>query len=249
MFKKTAVPNRIFQDLVDQIKEAILNGQLKPGDKLPSQRDLGEQFQTSRATLREALRILEHEGLIEMKLGVSGGAVIKDLTTAHITESLNTLIQYQKVSFDHLAEFREVVEGNVAAFAAERANRDDLARLKAFIAEAGDCINAGASQWKEFARIDIGFHLTLAEISGNPVFKAVLQMVHENILESYEYVALNGKDILEVNHEHMCGIVEAVEQADAEKARELAQFHVRRFNEYMKKGHMADKTDGRLHKR
>lgn len=234
MFKKT-VPNRIFQDLVDQVKAAILDGKLKPGDKLPSQRELGEMFQTSRATLREALRVLEHEGLIEMKLGVSGGAVVKDLTTEHITDGLNLLIQYQKVTFDHLAEFREVVEGNVAALAARRATGDDISRLKRYIVKAGNHLAKGISRWEDFAREDIDFHVCLAEITGNPVFKAVLQMVHENIMNSYENFALNDREILTVNYRHMREITAAIEQGDADKARSLSRHHVRRFNEYMKK--------------
>ena len=114
MFRKT-VQNRIYQDLVEQIQDAILDGKLKPGDKLPSQRELVELFQTSRASLREALRVLQHKGLIEVKLGVSGGAVVKDINTEQITEDLSLLMQHQKVSFDQLAEFREGVEGCAAS--------------------------------------------------------------------------------------------------------------------------------------
>ncbi len=72
MFQK-AKQNRIFQDVVDQIQEAILQGRLKAGNKLPSERELQEIFQTSRGTLREALRVLEQKGLITIKTGVSGG--------------------------------------------------------------------------------------------------------------------------------------------------------------------------------
>jgi DNA-binding FadR family transcriptional regulator len=70
MFKR-AKQNRVFQDVVDQIQDAILSGKLPPGSKLPAERDLKEMFNTSRGTLREALRVLEQKGLIEIKLGVS----------------------------------------------------------------------------------------------------------------------------------------------------------------------------------
>ena len=92
MFRKTP-HNRIFQDLVGQIQEAILDGRLQPGDKLPSQRELVAMFQTSRASIREALRVLEQKGLIEVKLGVSGGAVVRNAGTGPITESLKLLLQ------------------------------------------------------------------------------------------------------------------------------------------------------------
>ena len=111
MFRKTQ-HNRVFQDLVDQIQEAIVDGRLKPGDKLPPQRELVDMFQTSRASIREALRVLEQKGLIEVKLGVSGGAVIKAAGTDSITDGLTLLLQQQHVSPDHLAEFRESIEGD-----------------------------------------------------------------------------------------------------------------------------------------
>ncbi|MBW2297456.1 MAG: FadR family transcriptional regulator, partial [Deltaproteobacteria bacterium] len=110
-----ASQNRIFQDIVDQIQEAILEGRLQTGDILPSERDLKEMFNTSRGTLREALRVLEQKGLIEIKLGVGGGSVVKEVSVDKISESLALLIRTQRVSLNHLAEFREAVEGIIAA--------------------------------------------------------------------------------------------------------------------------------------
>ena len=75
MFKK-AKQTRVFQDVVEQVQDAILNGKLKPGSKLPPERALKDMFNTSRGTLREALRVLEQKGLIDIKLGVAGGAKI-----------------------------------------------------------------------------------------------------------------------------------------------------------------------------
>ena len=117
MFQK-ARQNRIFQDVVEQIQEAILQGTLNPGDKLPPERELKEMFGASRGTLREALRILEQKGLITIKIGVAGGAVVNALSTDQVSESLDLLIRYQKASLKDLAEFREGVEGLVAGLKA-----------------------------------------------------------------------------------------------------------------------------------
>ena len=88
---RTARQNRVYQDIVEQIQDAILNGQLKVGDMLPPERELKEVFQTSRGTLREALRVLEERGLIEIKLGTGGGAVVKAVSSDRVAESLDLL--------------------------------------------------------------------------------------------------------------------------------------------------------------
>ena len=121
-FKK-ARPKRIFQDLVDQIEAAIIDGRLKPGEKLPAERKMIEMFATSRNALRECLRVLEQKGLIKIKTGVKGGAFARSINTEQITESLAFLIRYRKVALSHLAEFREGLEGNIAAIAADKMGR------------------------------------------------------------------------------------------------------------------------------
>ena len=92
MFKK-AKQNRVFQDVVEQIQDAIIKGKLKPGARLPAERELKDLFNTSRGTLREALRVLEQKGLIEIKLGVSGGAIVKRIDAEPIVESLLNIYQ------------------------------------------------------------------------------------------------------------------------------------------------------------
>ena len=77
---RVASQNRVFQDVVAQVQEAILKGKLKTGDMLPSERELKAMFDTSRATLREALRVLEERGLIEIRTGVHGGVLVKAVT-------------------------------------------------------------------------------------------------------------------------------------------------------------------------
>jgi GntR family transcriptional repressor for pyruvate dehydrogenase complex len=180
MFQKSN-QHRVFQDLVNQIEGAILDGRLKVGDKLPPQRELVEMFQTSRASLREALRVLEQKGLIDIKLGVSGGAVIKAVDTEPVTESLALLIQHQKVSLEELAEFREGVEGNVAALAARRATHAEIVKLKALLENARECVRQGVTAWEKFCEVDNAIHVAIAAASGNSIYGFVLRMVHGNI--------------------------------------------------------------------
>ncbi|MFH1983868.1 MAG: FadR/GntR family transcriptional regulator [Pseudomonadota bacterium] len=230
---RIAKQNRIFQDVVDQIQEAILRGDLRPGDTLPPERDLKETFQTSRGTLREALRVLEQKGLIEIRLGVRGGSVVKAATGEPFSESLDLLIRSQKVSLSHLAEFREGVEGTVAAMAAARASKKDLRILEALLAEAKRHVATGPAAWDEFVNVDKRFHQALARISGNPIYILINQMVHDNIQRYYDDFLPIDSRVLTENYTDLCQILDIVKSGDSEAARRVAARHVQRFNEYM----------------
>lgn len=198
MFKKTP-HSRVFQDLVDQIQSAIIDGRLKPGDKLPPQRTLMEMFQTSRASIREALRVLEQKGLITVKLGVQGGAVVTTTNIDPVTEVLTLLMHQSQVSPDHLEEFRLCVEGDVTALAAGAARSEDITRLRRILARAQECLQPTPPDARAFIRVDIELHIALAEITGNPVFVAVVKMVHETILGYYDDFTLRHQAVLEEN--------------------------------------------------
>jgi len=192
-----------------------------------------EMFQTSRGSLREALRVLEQKGLIDVKLGVKGGAVVKSIDTEPVTESLAMLIQHKRVSLAELAEFREGVEGNVATLAAERATAEDIESLKKLLEEASLCVAEGVAGWETFCSIDKAFHKKMARISGNAVYKFVLQMVHDNIQRYYEDYPLRNKRIIQENYQDLEDIVRAMEQKKTTVVSTLVQSHVRRFNRYM----------------
>jgi len=231
---RAARQNRIFQDVVDQIQEAILGGSLKPGDMLPPERELKEAFAISRGTLREALRVLEQKGLIEIRLGVNGGAVVKaEDTASQFSDSLELLIRFQKISLTHLAEFREGVEGTVAAVAAERASPDDIVNLEALLEKARVHVGRGADGWNDFLIVDQQFHQELARITGNPIYIFVNKMVHDNIQRYYDDFLPPDEARLNENFKDLCSIVELVKKGQAADVRMLAQKHVRRFNEHM----------------
>ena len=232
---RTARQNRIFQDVVDQIQDAIIDGRLRAGDKLPAERELKDLLKTSRSTLREALRVLEQKGLIEIKLGVGGGAIVRSVSSDQMAESLGLMIRSQKVSLNHLAEFREGVEGDITAIAARRAQKSDIDQLKALLDAAARKAESGAAAVNEFLKADKALHLALAKISKNPVYISVLKTVHENIHRYYErYLSMDTAEMHE-NLQDLRDIVGAVAAKEPETARRLAQSHVRRFNRYMKK--------------
>jgi DNA-binding FadR family transcriptional regulator len=232
---QTAKQTKVFQDVVEQIQEAIFDGRLETGQTLPAERELKTMFNISRGTLREALRVLEQKGLIEIKLGVGGGSIVKAVDTEQISESLGLLIRSQKVSLNHLAQFREDVEGIIAAHAAQWHGQEDIKKLKQLLAKALQCVERGRSRRNAFIDIDKQIHMAIAEITGNPIYISVLHSIHENIHRYYDRFLSMAQPELEENYRDLCEIVAAIENSRADRARELAQQHVKRFNRYMKK--------------
>nr|NJM03529.1 FadR family transcriptional regulator [Desulfobacula sp.] len=113
-------PLKSYQHVVDEIQTAICEGSLKEGETLPSEMKLKEMFDTSRGTIREALRVLEQRGLVSIRTGVNGGARIQGASAKPMTDSVAILIRQQKVSLHHLAEFRKMMEGHISEQAAKK---------------------------------------------------------------------------------------------------------------------------------
>ncbi len=233
VFKKST-QKRIYQDLVRQIEDVILDGTFKPGDMLPTQRQLSEMFETSRASLREALRVLEQKGLIKIKLGVSGGAVIREVNTEQISEGLALLMRHQKISIAHLSEFREGVEGLVAALAAERCDSADIETLKNLLAESKTHLLAQPIRRKAYDNLDRMIHVAIARISGNPIYIGLIEMIHNNIQYYYENLPLEEERILHAYFEELTKLVGAIERQQSDKAKKLARKHVRRYFEFVR---------------
>lgn len=224
--------NRRFQHIVEEVETSIIAGELKPGDQLPPELELKEMFGTGRGTVREALRVLEEKGLIVIKAGASGGAFVTKADPAKLTEHLDLLVQSQSISPAHIREFREAVEPMAASLAAGRVEPAGAARLRsAFaVAEQGLADNDPVA----FLEGDVAVHVTIAELTGNPLLTAVLRMVHEHVLGTSDDYALEGDKTLNDNLDDLRGLVEAVASGHAEDAGWRAMDHVRKFHGRMK---------------
>ena len=224
---------RIFHEVADQIEEAVVSGLLKPGEKLPAERELVGRFDISRRTLREALRIVEQKGLIEIKIGSRGGAFVKDLTTAPISESLALLIRSKKISLRELAEFRVDIESLVAEKAARQATKEDIDSLKDLLVEGETILASKRFNWKAFMEVDQRLHRALARIARNSIYEFILKTIHENINRYYESYLPKDKETWKQSFLEMRPLVKAVEDGDAKKAFTLAQEHIKRGDRLM----------------
>jgi len=219
----------------------------RPSSRGDSRSGIDSLPKASRGTIREALRVLEQKGLIEIKLGVGGGAVIKGVTIDQMSESLGLLVQHQQVSLDHLAEFREGVEGLVATLAAQRATKQDIDELRALLAQAHDHLTRGISHWESFIRADEQIHFALSRITGNPLFASVLKTVHDNIHRYYESFLPGDEAVMRENFQDLNDIVKAVAEGRGAEAAKLARSHVRRFNRRMREKQRRDSKEGTRH--
>jgi DNA-binding FadR family transcriptional regulator len=223
---------RIFQDVVDQIQAAILHGHIAPGERLPPERELVTMFKTSRPTLREALRILEQKGLIEIRLGAMGGAFVRDANGELMAESLAMLIASQGVSLNHLAEFREGIEASVAGLAAARSTDAHGKTLIELNERIKVCAKQGVDAWPEVAQLDEQFHLETARIAGNPLYSFVLQSIHENLHRFGDTFRRIGQEELDQNLQDLDQLTQAICKHDRYRASRLARDHVRWFHDY-----------------
>lgn len=158
---------RAFEDIAAQIRMEMTERRLQVGDKLPSERVLAEQFGVSRNTLREALRSLEHAGLIELRKGASGGAFIREGRGEAVTTGLMDMYQLGAVQPAQLTQARIWLEAIVVREACARAKAADIAELQANIQAVGEASKLGDFQAR--AALNLGFHRILARMTGNPI--------------------------------------------------------------------------------
>ncbi|NRB15440.1 MAG: FadR family transcriptional regulator [Rhizobiales bacterium] len=150
--------------LVDQLLGFVTAGQLLPGDKLPSERELASRFAVSRPTVREALRALSVLGVIEIRHG--GGAFVSALKADDLLGPLNFFLNLSDVSVEMLYDARRLIEGEICALAASRVTEEDLSALKELITKQ----EAAVKDTDLYLDLDSEFHELLGEISDNPFF-------------------------------------------------------------------------------
>tara|TARA_A100001391_G_scaffold145276_1_gene102889 strand:- start:18212 stop:18958 length:747 start_codon:yes stop_codon:yes gene_type:complete len=158
---------RAFEEVTGQIRTQIAKGALRPGDRLPSERELAEQFSLSRNTVREALRALEISGMLELRKGAAGGAFVRDGQGDAVISSFADLFFLGKIQPAHLTEGRLIVAVSVTRLACQRASDEDIEELEANVNESLRAVENGDVE--ERTRINFEFHRLLARSTKNPV--------------------------------------------------------------------------------
>ncbi len=227
-FKK-AKQNRIFQDIVDQIEKVILAGEIQPEERLPAERDLCTQFKASRGTLREALRILEQKGLIEIRLGAGGGAFVREFNSELITTNLSLLIRSKQATPEHLEQLLEETEATAAALAAKKATAPDIVLLKKLVLQAQNHKDVGEEGREQFMEIDRAIQQEIYRIAANPLYIFLLQSIRDNLDHLGDQNKDGDADEFDARFQNLRMMVYAIGRNDQALAARQAREHVRRF--------------------
>jgi GntR family transcriptional repressor for pyruvate dehydrogenase complex len=217
--------SRLYEQIVQQIEDSILKGTLKPGDQLPAERELAQEFGVSRTAVREAVKALREKGLVEAYSG--RGTFVTDGTSQAIRQSLDLMMKIgQPEGSTHLAEVRAILEPEIAALAAVRAEEQDIATMR----EAVAVMDRSRSDGDAFIEADLDFHLSLAEAAANPLILSLIDSIVGLLREQRMSVfkVAGGPERGQYHHKR---ILEAVERRDPEKAREAMRSHLQQVRE------------------
>lgn len=184
---------RAGEDVALQIEAAILNEKIMPGEGLPSERELQVQFQTGRGVIREAMRALKQKGLIEIRKGAKGGAFVKQIDVANVSESLALFLKQQHVGLTHIAEFRESIDRTITLLAIARADAADKQQLVAEVEKLRDCHEQPEPDMAALGEIDRELNIRLAKMTRNPVFEWIMQAVQLGF-SSQDYALYDDPD-------------------------------------------------------
>jgi GntR family transcriptional repressor for pyruvate dehydrogenase complex len=212
--------SRLYEQIVQQIEESIVKGDLKAGDQLPAERDLAQRFGVSRTAVREAVKALREKGLVEAYSG--RGTFITDGTTQAVRQSLDLMVKIgQPEGSTHLAEVRAILEPEIAALAAVRIQEPELSTMR----EAVTTMDRAFKDPEAYIEADLDFHLALAEGAANPLILSLLDsivgLLREQRLRIFKVPG--GPERGQIYHKR---ILDAVERHDSEKSREGMRAHL-----------------------
>lgn len=222
---------RSFEDIVAQVQQAISSGELKPGDKLASERDLCKMFGVGRTTVREALRWLEGLGEVEVKLGGQGGVFVTKPSPGRAGKAIEALIRFHQATAKDLEEFRASFEAETAFWAAQRATDEDLLELESIVDRVASEAQDPNVAWETISELDLRFHQVVAKASGNRVREAVMLGVHQAVSRaSLSLDPYMSQKVRESIARDLESVLKAVRQHDKAAARKRMRQHVLRFS-------------------
>ena len=213
---------RIFEQVADQVRHLISSGVFRPGDKLPSERELAAQFNIGRSALREALRVLEHEGLIVIKQGSDGGSFIRRPHISDDTKTVIELFQIGELDLQRITEARLALELRVMDFVVQRITEEELALLEKIINDAEASLKRG--DLPPVSAI-IDFHVIITKASKNPALEMLVGSLINLVVNVLGKVPLK-QDLLVQHLDQHKQILEGLRERNLEKTKKNLETHI-----------------------
>jgi GntR family transcriptional repressor for pyruvate dehydrogenase complex len=210
---------RLYQGIVSQIQELVISGQLQPGDKLPTEQQLAEQFGVSRTVVREAIKALAEKELVQVKHGK--GVYVDTPSAEALQESMLLFFSASDQSLLALLEAREILEVEIARLAAERATDADKELLRESLRREAKILH----QPRAYVEQDLRFHELLAQATHNEVLSILLNALGELLRESRR-VTIEAPGVAQLSWQGHRRIFEAVRDSDEAGAREAMRQHL-----------------------
>ncbi len=224
-------PTRGWEGVAHQIREAILSERLQPSDRLPPSRELARQFGVSRALVHEAVRVLEHSGLLETRPGANGGTFVRRPDPDQVTREVTVLIRTGGVGFAELSELRALLEGQNAAWAARRASPEQLAELARVTERMRELAGGVPRQPGVLEDLDAEFHTIIARGARNDLSAAIVLGI---VPALRELIGLLPPDIEKAAAEQYEEVHAAIAGHDGQRARRAMVQHIRFFAEVLR---------------
>jgi DNA-binding FadR family transcriptional regulator len=213
---------RAYEQLADRLRERITSGDLREGDRLPSETALAEQAGVSRSTVREALRKLEEAGLI--RRSSPRVMVVAGLNDDPPFRELRHELRRRNVTFHHLHEALVTLDPELARLAALRADASDVKALRAMIASQREHL----AHFKEWSRLDVEFHLAIAELGANPALILAREPITQLLLPTLHRF-MDSTEMTEHATRYHERIADEIEAGDADTAASVTRRHVNDF--------------------
>jgi len=226
---KEIFPVRLYESVIEQIMDLIKNNELKPGDKLPPERELAKKLSISRNSLREAFRVLESRGLVKSKPG--GGRYIREMRKNGYNNTENIILSLEKSSILELLEAREMFEVKIAKLAAQRATTEDIELIEKALNKINE--EEELKHGKE-TESDTEFHLAIASASHNFVFVNIIKL-HLDLLRDTREKTWEIPGRREEQQEEHQAIFKAIKEHNSKKAGEAMLKHLKNIKEILAK--------------
>lgn len=214
---------RIYEQIVAQIKKQIESGELKVGDKLPTERELTEQFKVSRTAVREAVQALREKGVVEVYPG--RGTFITNTIFKSASESLELMMKMSgsdQDSFSELFELRKILEPELAALAAERTTDEDIATMQ----EAVETMDVSLDDMEAYIMADDIFHQTIARATQNSLIASLLDPIMDMLTEQRKMNFLAGVQSPQRAQHYHKEILNAIAHRRPDVARKAMKSHL-----------------------